>query len=103
MLFRVSKKRGVLPNNIKNGDQKFFEQYKLLLMGLISSFGEQTTETEKDVERIIEIEKDLGNITQGQGFIEGWWTHMDFNESITIRELSFLIPSVSWKDYIVKT
>lgn len=93
-----------IPNNIKNADGEFFDQYKELMVGLMGSFGEQTaTDIEKDVERIIEIEKKLGEITRGRSSIEGWWTQSDFKESITIRDLSAEIPSVLWKDYLEKT
>jgi len=92
-----------IPHAIKTGNREYFEQYKHLLTGLISSFGEHTAQIEEDVDRIIVMEKELGLITQGLGSEEVWWTHREFTESITIRELSFLIPSVPWKDYIEKT
>ena len=92
-----------IPHAIKTGNREYFEQYRHLLTGLISSFGEHTDQIEEDVERIIVMEKELGNITQGLGSDEVWWTHREFTESITIRDLSHLIPSVPWKDYIEKT
>ena len=91
-----------IPHAIKFGNDEYFEQYRMLLTGLISSFGEHTAQIEGDVERIIEMEKELGALTQGFGCEQVWWTHREFTESITIRELSILIPSVPWKDYLEK-
>ena len=92
-----------IPHAIKTGDEEYFVQYRQLLTGFITSFRDDTTQIEEDVERIIAMEKELGQITQGYESKSVWWTHAEFTEAITIRDLSEEIPAVPWKDYIEKT
>ena len=58
---------------------------------------------EEDASRILEMEKKLFGMRLPAYFYRGEWLTGSFKESITIRELSSLVPEVSWKDYIKET
>ena len=80
-----------IPRRLKDPD--FLKKYEPLMKGLLSSFGADPATIGNDTARILEMEKQLVDIGLPDSF-------GDFSESLTIRELANLVPSVPWKDYI---
>ena len=74
-------------------DPDFLKKYEPLVKGLLSSFGADPATIGNDTARILEMEKQLVDIELPDSFSR-------FSESLTIRELANLVPSVPWKDYI---
>ena len=77
------------------GDPAKLSGYKMFMKALLGYLSDNATTVEQDVERIIELELELGNINTKSNFKSN-----DDWEVITIKELSDLVPTVEWKDYI---
>jgi len=77
-------------------DKDFLKKYEPLVKGLLASFGAAPSTIGNDTARILEMEQQLVDIGLPDSF-------NDFSESLTIRELANLVPSVPWKDYIEST
>ena len=78
------------------GDQNFIKKYEPLVKGLLASFGAAPSTIGNDTARILEMEQRLVDIGLPDSF-------SDFSESLTIRQLANLVPSVPWRDYIEST
>ena len=83
-----------IPGRLDNPE--FLEKYKRLMKGILMTFGADSSTVGRDMERILEMEQQLLNIGLPQSF-------SDFHQSLTIRELANLVPSVPWKDFIEST
>ena len=71
-------------------------QYKRLLLTILKSLSSNETMIEEDASRILEMEKKLFGMRLPAYFYRGEFLTGSFNnESITIRELSSLVPEVS--------
>ena len=77
-------------------DKDFLKKYEPLVKGLLASFGAAPSTIGNDTARILEMEQQLVDIELPDSF-------NDFSETLTIRELANLVPSVPWKDYIEST
>ena len=77
-------------------------QYKKLLVTVLKSFGGNDLTTEADALRILEMEKILFAMRLPSYFsLESYMEDSEYKRrSITIRDLSILVPEVSWKSYI---
>ena len=81
-------------------------RYKALLTKVLKSFGRNASAIEADVSSILEMEKRLFAMRLPSHFTRSSIHHPYIPEhykegrSVTIRELSFLVPEVSWKSYI---
>merc|ERR1719305_2056308 len=83
-----------LPRRFRDND--FLKKYEPLVKGLLASFGAAPSTIGNDTARILEMEQQLVDIELPDSF-------NDFSETLTIRELANLVPSVPWKDYIEST
>merc|ERR1740128_1208366 len=79
-------------------------KYRLLMSTLIKFLGQNQgsavneTSIEADIDRIIELELEMGKINRNRNFKsnEDW-------EVMTVQQLSTSVPSVEWKEYIEAT
>ena len=70
-------------------------QYKALMGALLGFLSNNATTLQDDIDRIVELELELGEIDK-----EDYWRSDDAWEVITVQQLSSLVPTVEWKDYI---
>ena len=86
-----------VPQRLRNPD--FQKGYRPLVKGLLTLFGADSSTVDTDTDRIIEMEQDLLKI----GLPEFWDNGKrlgTFKNTLTIRELATLVPSVPWRDYL---
>ena len=70
-------------------------QYKALMGALLGFLSNNATTLQDDIDRIVDLELELGEIDK-----EDYWRSDDTWEVITVQQLSTLVPTVEWKDYI---
>ena len=78
------------------GDKEEIVKYKRFMRALLGYISNNATTLEDDIERIVELELELGQINTRSSFTSG-----DDWELVTINELYQLVPTVEWKDYIL--
>ena len=80
------------------GFNKRIGQYKALmnaLLGFLKGNATTTTTLQDDIDRIVQLELELGEINK-----EDYYRSDENWEVVTVQQLSRLVPSVEWKDYI---
>ena len=70
-------------------------RYKALMGALLGFLGANSTTLQDDIDRIVQLELELGQIDK-----EDYWRSDDTWEVVTVQQLSRLVPTVEWKDYI---
>ena len=80
------------------GDEKLWDQYKKFMMDLLGHLSNDKSNLEKDITRIIDLEKKLKKINNKPEFAND-----DDWEVVGIFELYYLVPFVEWKDFISKS
>ena len=80
------------------GGEKEWDQYKNFMMDLLGHISKDKSNLEKDIARIIDLEKKLKKIINKPVFAndEEW-------ETVGIYDLHQLVPTVEWKDFIGKS
>ena len=103
-----------IPESIVNCDVISCALYKKLMTGVFTSVGVTPgAQMDKDIEMVLEMEQDLGQITVEEGWrsgvryteTEAHWTKKDFEkhgEKVTLAELYTEMPSVEWKTYLAE-
>merc|ERR1719239_613941 len=70
-------------------------KYKALMGALLGFLSSNATTLQDDIDRIVQLELELGEIDK-----EDYWRSNDTWEVVTVQQLSRLVPTVEWKDYI---
>jgi len=70
-------------------------KYKALMGALLGFLSSNATTLQDDIDRIVQLELELGEIDK-----EDYWRSNDSWEVVTVQQLSRLVPTVEWKDYI---
>ena len=78
------------------GNSTVIKKYRGFMKILIGFLSGNSTTLDQDIDRIIELELELGQINNQIEFDSS----MNSWEIITVEELSMLVPDVEWKDYI---
>ena len=83
----------------EGGNATIIAKYKGFMKALLGYLSPNAPSLEKDIERIVELELELGKINRWSGYYsckKEW-------EIITIAELYRRVPTVEWQDYIQAT
>ena len=77
------------------GNNSELKVYKKLMMALLGYLSNNATSLEKDIDRIVELELEVGKINT-----KAYFKDADFKAEVTIQQLHNMVPTVEWKDYI---
>jgi len=86
-----------VPGSIRRKDREWIAKYKMLVRTVISFLGQNPPTLDEDVEKIVEWEIKIGEVTEHEYSPDSDW------ETVTIKELYDLNPNVEWIDYLTET
>jgi len=83
-----------VPSSIRRKDSEWIAKYKMLLRTVINFLGNSPDTINEDVEKIVEWEIKIGEVTEHEYSPDSDW------KLVSIKELYDLDPHVEWMDYL---
>jgi len=86
-----------VPRKIREKDMVWIGKYKMLMKMIINFLGNSPATLDQDVDKIVEWEMKIGDITEHEYSPDDEW------ETVTVKTLYDLEPNVEWMDYLRAT